>query len=341
VKGFLDALQLVQSNDVVAGAPKQFGLDKPAAKITVDGTVLAFGNKPSFDTTHTYALSGGKIALVPSSLADYASKAFADWRDKAVLRFKVDDVTAFSVKAPLVDATFTKKADKWSVATPVAAPADVSTVDGLLSSLSTSASITWLDDSAKNPAKWGLDKPQATVTVGALTLKIGKKVGTGYAGQNSLSPAVFTVPLSIWNLINRPLMDWRDKKVLDFQASDATDLQVTSGGATKELQKQGDKWQLVGGKSDDKTNYAALDLLQVAQQMTAQDFVDHPAAPAIYGLDKPTLELKITAKTPVDVQIGRAGKQIYAKNDTGQVFVLPSQSLTGTKDALATLFPKK
>jgi hypothetical protein len=343
VKTLLDSLQLVQSQATVDKPSdlKQYGLDKPTSKLTVDGKTLEFGTKPSFDTSNIYTKVGDTVALVPATLADNATKAFNDWRDKSLLQVKPDEVEFFSIKAPKVTADFKKQDDKWNLTAPVATAADSSTVSAFLSTLSTTQSTAWLDEKGKDLAKWQLDKPQATVTVGDATLKIGKKVSGGYAAQNSLSPAVFTVPESTFTQIDRPLKDWRNKRITDVSLADVTSLELTARGSTKSYQKADDKWQETGGKADDKVNGGVLDLLSSVTGWTAQDFVDKPGPDKDYGLDTPLATLKITAKDNYTLTVGEKDKKTYIRDGKGTVFQLGPEAASGLKSSLDMLIPPK
>lgn len=343
VKTLLDSLQLVQSKATVDKPSdlKQYGLDKPASKISVDGKTLEFGSKPKFDQSSIYTKVGDTVAMVPSTLADNTSKAFNDWRDKSLLQVKSDEVESFSVKAPKVTAEFKKQDDKWTLTAPASAPADSSTITSFLSTLSTTQSTAWLDEKGKDLAKWQLDKPQATVTVGDATLKIGKKLSGGYAAQNSLSPAVFQIPESTFTQIDRPLKDWRDKRVADIAVADVTAVEVTARGATKSYQKTDDKWQETGGKADDKVNMSVQDLLYSASGWNAVDFVEKPGPDKTYGLDAPLATLKITAKDGYTLTVGEKDGKTYVKDAKGTIFQLGPEAAASLKSPLDALIPAK
>ncbi len=132
-----------------------------------------------------------------------------------------------------------------------------------------------------------MDKPQAQIEIttkdGAHSLLIGKKTAGGFAAKNSLSPAVFEVPESLFGLINRPLRDWRDKKVVEVEPEKVKQVTVTYKGATKTFKKN-EKWVEDGVKVDDSAkgkeaadavNFAVMDLLFAVQGLEAQDFADN------------------------------------------------------------------
>lgn len=86
VRELLDALELVQSQAPVENAAnlEQYGLDKTAARIIVDGKSLHLGLSPRFDPSLIYARSGEQIALIPAALSALTRRPFEAWRARAV-----------------------------------------------------------------------------------------------------------------------------------------------------------------------------------------------------------------------------------------------------------------
>lgn len=352
VKTLLDQLQLLQSATVTAADAaklKEFGLEKPKNRLTVDGTEVQFGTSPSFDATRVYARIGDQVALLPNALAEAVSKPFSDWRDKAALRVVADEVQSLRVQAPQVTATFeagAKTGDEpreWKVTQPVAAPADFGAISGFLSQLSSTQATKFLDETPKDLKSWGLDKPQATIRADEALLKIGRKTEGGYAAQNSASPAVFEIPATLFDQANRPLKDWRQKQFVDFKETELSKLEVKARGGVKTLAKQDKKWRVSGGEASDAVHQAAFDLLLNLQALTAQEFIDQPQAPESYGFDKPALEVSYNDRS---IQLGSKGGKVYARlARNGQyappVYELAPGTLENFKQSLDTLFEKK
>lgn len=365
VETFLKELQLVQSAAVLEDNPKnnqEFGLEKPLVSLQFADAKIEFGSAPSFDSTKVYARlsNDGKtqLALLPDTLKTSASKPFADWRDKAALRVKLEDVEAVSMRAPALTANFEKTKDgeegaanEWNLTRPVEAKADGSTIESLLSQLTGANAAKFFDDNPKSLKEWGLDKPQAQVDIatnnGPLSLHFGKKTAAGYAAKNSLSPAVFEVPASLFGLINRPLREWRDKKVVEFETDKIKQITLTFGGQSKTFEQKDEKWResavkvddsAKGKEASDAAHRALMDLLFAVQSLEAQDFVDNVASPSKYGLDKPWLSLKIDDMT---LQLGNNGK-LYAQTDGSSLFVLSTASKESLQKPLDMLFnPRK
>lgn len=361
VQNLLDGLRLIQAPQALSDDPKQrkeFGLEKPSATLQVNDAKIEFGTSPPFDSTKVYARvsNSGKtqVALVSNDLKTAAIRPFPDWRDKTVLPVTSDDVQSVSVKAPAIAATFdkTKAAEEgilseWKVAKPLSAKAESSTVESLLTQLNNTQSPKFFDDNPKNLSSWGLDKPQAQLELvtkdGSRDLLIGKKTAGGYAAKNSLSPAVFEVPDSLFGLLNRPLRDWRDKKFLQVEAENLQKITVTFRGATKTFAKSGDKWAEEGVKTDntaqsqkatDETHRAVMDLIFSVQGLEAQDFADSTKSDVF---TKPWVKISLDSTS---LQVAEKEK-LYAQANSEPAVVLPPSAHDSLQKPLDKLFPKK
>lgn len=363
VKALLDNLQLVQSGAVVTkpGKLSEYGLIDADNYIAVDTTAIYFGDSPSFDKSQVYVqVKNGNnttIALLPTALRDDALKTFANWRDKAALRFDDKTVSQLQISAPNINATFAseneKDATNWKITKPVTAKANSGAVQSFLTSLSTTQATNFLEDNPKDLNKWGLLKPQATVQVstpkGIVELKIGKTVTGGVAAQNSISNAVFVLPSTAFALINRALGEWRDKNLLTLDTGKVTQMQIAARGKSVTLNVSGTKWT-ASNPNLDKTlvDNAASDFLVGVQNLQANNFIDSPKADATYGLDHPTLEVQLTSSQwqgVKTVELATHDGKNYAKLSgagvtSNTVYVMPAKVFDTFSDALNHLFGK-
>lgn len=361
VQSLLKELQLIQAPQALADDPKNrkdFGLEKPAASLKIAEANLEFGSVPSFDQTRVYTRvsSGGttQVALLPDALKTAALRPFADWRDKAVLRITAEEAQSVSVKAPALTASFTKSKsgeegtpNQWQVSKPLVAKADGNTVESLLAQLTNTLAPKFFDDNPKSLNEWGLEKPQAQLEIatenGPRSLLIGKKTAGGYAAKNSLSPAVFEVPDSLFGLLNRPLRDWRDKKVMDVESDKVQEVTVTFKGATKTFQKKNDKWVEAGARVDDSaagkeaadtTNHAVMDLIFAVQALEAQDFADTLKSDV---LNKSWVTIKLDSNS---LRIAEKAK-LYAQVNSDSLLILPPSAHDSLQKPLDKLFATK
>ncbi len=136
------------------------GLDKPVR--------VLLGPPNKIDAT-VYAQKEGdpRIVLLPSTLTTPLEKKLFDFRQKDVFKFETKDVTAIAVAAKGARWDAAKKDDAWMLLAPLKALAKESKITGLLDSLSglRAKEFAAEDKKAEDLKKYGLDKPEYTVTL--------------------------------------------------------------------------------------------------------------------------------------------------------------------------------
>lgn len=362
VQNLLDQIQLLQSNAVTAletSKLKEYGLDTPQSTLRVNGAQkLELGERPPFDKTQIYARVSDRIALLPTSLHELIAQPLEAWRDKTVLRFDINAVTGLAIKAPALNATFAREdtsnaneTREWTISQPIATRADAGTVQSFLSGLAGAQTSKFLDDNPSSPARWGLDKPVATVRLDGAggELRIGKKVTGGYAAQKSDSPVVFQLADATFGLINRPLRDWRSKTPLAINLNAVSQVEIRARGITKTFNKENDRWQeqrTPVQSTLDATHEAITNILFAAQNLAAVDFIDKPAL-SNYGLDTPEIEIALDGGQK-RLAVGRKNGKVYARAGEGTtgtnrfaptIFVLNESALPEFQSGLNILFP--
>lgn len=256
VSAITTALAGLEQEKVVEENPpslKEFTLDPARISITFHsagetGTHrLDVGVKTPLGE-NLYAKLEGKPAvfLIGSYREDALNKSTFSLRDKTVLTFDREGANFLKIdngKAPIVIA----RTDKiWRLSTPIDAAADFTVVDGLVGRLYQSRMKAYVtDDGTKDLKKYGLDKPQYTVTIGAGSarseLAIGTKTEDGNVYARELTrPNIFALEGTLLDDLKREAGDYRQKDVFDFRAFTALTLNITYKGATYGFARQGD-----------------------------------------------------------------------------------------------------
>ncbi len=286
-----------------------FGLEKPRITIAFKGAGGAAGQLALGDKTpaqgDVYAVKPGerRVFLV----ASYQETAFAkkpfDLRDKRILNFdrdKVDSIEVTQGGGTIVQ--LARSGSDWTVKQPAAVRGDYSTIEGVLTRLSSTNMTRLVEPAATDPvllARYGLDKPTTTVTLGAgstrATLALGKEEeGSVYARDQS-RPMVFAVDPTFAADLKKTADDFRDKDLFEFRNFNAARLRITRGSETFEFQKvagtgdnAAEKWQRVaaGGAATDVDATKMDDLLSKLTSLRAQSF---RATAAGTGLEQPAL----------------------------------------------------
>ena len=168
----------------------------------------------------------GLVSLLEFQVAPQ-QEAAKDEKQK-IFAFKADRVQFFTLKTPEKILSFEKVYDtkggksSWKMKVPVEAAASQASVDFLLDRLATGKSDRTINITSAQLPEFGLDKPQATVTVKldnqeTHRLVLGKTDFSGrflYAQANPTeAPAqnfsVLLVPFDFKNAVQRPLSEWK------------------------------------------------------------------------------------------------------------------------------------
>jgi hypothetical protein len=276
-------------------------------------------------------------------------------RDKAesvkgrLWQVEAKDVETVTIKRKSETVKLARAGEGWEMLEPVKARADRGAVEGLVTSLTTVRVDREIDPSPAKLTDFGLDTPDAEVTMQVkgqkepLALLLGGKSPTGawVYGKEAAKPAVLALSDSVSREAARPVQELRDKTVLAFDRKSVTGIDLDVGGDQMSVEAQdGGKWRIVkprdlGGDPDIVAEF--LDKLGAAKIV---EFVPGVDKPAQYGLDKPA---KLTLWTGKDKD--RASKSLLFGRpvpDKKGVYVMrPGETeamLTG--EELWTAFPK-
>jgi hypothetical protein len=332
------ALSALEIERVVEENPtdvKDYGLETPRIEIDFKANEgkasgrLAVGAKtPTGASMYARRNDEKRVFLVAENQNASLNKSTFDLRDKSVLKIdreKVDgvEVTAGAGRPPL---QFAKTGSEWKLIKPLEARADPGLVEALVGSLETAQMKSVAAESATpgDLKKFGLDRPEATVTVhlgsARAALALGGKAGTNtvYA-RDASKPVVVTVDSALADTARKGAEDYRRKDVFDFRAFNATRAEFTRNGETVTLERvKGkseevpDSWRRASPNPADVDKSKVESLLAGLADMRATTF-----APTIAktGLDAPALTVLVKfdeGKREERVSFGKSGADVHA-----------------------------
>lgn len=259
----VSTLESLEVSRVVSDNPssvKEYGLDPAkssvAFKLAGETTMhkLNLGDKtPTGSDVYARVEGQPKLLLIAAFNTDSLNRTTFDLREKAILKFQRDGVDSLKLEGSAPPAiSLSRKADEWRLTEPVTAKADFGTVDGIVGQLS-SARMKAIETAglasagAMSPAdlkKYGFEKPQETVTLGAgstrATLQIGGKKDDAslYARDMARPGLVFTVEPGLLTALQRKPDDVRVKDVFEFRSFSAQNVAFTIGGQTYTFAKE-------------------------------------------------------------------------------------------------------
>ena len=310
-------------------------------------------------------LIGGYIYFIDKTIPTSDERESAG---KKVFGFmKADDITNIEINAPnasqltLVGAATpstpttiaiicTKTPGKsteggeWLMTQPVNTKADKSVLDNVASQLANLEKRDTIKE-AGNLATYGLAQPTITISfktqANSYIVKLGRaaplNIGVYAAVEGDKN--IYVVPQSFADSINKPVADFRHKRIFDTSSYDMASLKFVYPNQAIELQKAGDQWWIIHPVADSADQNKIRDVLTQMGTLSVSTFVaDNETDLAAYGLDKPALKLVVPdPKDPKKTEtllVGREqekDKLLAAKEGTQTIFTIEKKSY----DALA------
>jgi hypothetical protein len=249
-----------------------------------------------------------------------------DLREKTVLKFERDSVDSLAITNSTGDIQLSRTASAWKMDKPMATAGEYSAIEGLIGRLQGAQMKSIAAKDAADAKTYGLDRPEATVTIGGgssrATLIVGKATpennGTVYAKDASRGE-VFTIEAALADDLKKPATEYRRKDLFEFRAFNANRVEVTRDKMTVAFEKvkgEGkdatDKWRQLLPVPRDVDQAKVEDLITKLTNLRAQSFAEPKART---GLDAPVLTVVARYddnKKEERVLFGKAGSDVYA-----------------------------
>jgi hypothetical protein len=273
-----------------------------------------------------------RVFLVASYLENTFNRTPFDLRDKAALKFDQSKVNAIELVHEGAATTLAKSGSDWAVTKPYTARADFAGAEAVLTSLSSlqmqKIVSNAVSNDAKDLAKYGLDKPNATVTVIAgstrASIALGKTEGDTVYARDVSRPIVFTIPATASADLEKNAEALRRKDLFDGRSFNTTRVELRRGGETLTFEKSKGKdgkdvWKNAAGKDVDTAKVE--DMLTKLSNIRAQLFQERTDP----VLKMPTLvaTLKLDNNMTETVTFARNGNAVLANrsNEPGSATV--------------------
>ena len=328
----------------------KFGLDPAQFSLklkTKDGKEYAidFGrNNPTGSFTYASIPSRKMVFLIASSAVGAFNKKVEDLRDHSILRFEQPEAQTLSIKSPKGILELTKDSnDRWWLAGTEKRAADSPEIRGILNALSMGKIKEFFNESVKDYANAGLDEPFIDVSltygkdkaikhliIGAEKSTLRKKAPGAakpsaktddqvssqmYLAKDASRPDLFFVEKDFVDKLLKAPNDVRDKALAVFQRWDVDSMLLTNTRGNFSFTKSGGEWFY--GEAKKKAKWDAVNGILDAMEKPVKEWIDKPAPPAAYGLEKPLIRvvLKQGGTVLADCSFGKAAKDggIYAQ----------------------------
>jgi hypothetical protein len=346
------SLATLEINRVIDENPSdlsQYGLNPPKAEIAFrvkgqkDPRQLLIGEKTATGSD-IYAKTPDqkRVFLISGYLENTFERTPFDLRDKTALKF--DQPKADGVEIAHTGTTaLAKSGTEWALTKPYKARADFASAEAVLTSLSSLQMQKIVENDAKDLAKYGLDKPDATITVNSgstrASLALGKKDGDSVYARDLSRPIVFTIPATTAGDLEKDTTTLRRKDMFDGRSFNTTRVELKRGGETLSFDKSKGKdgkdvWKNAAGKEVDATKVE--DMLTKLSNIRAQLFQER-VDPV---LKMPTLvaTLKLDNNMTETVTFARSGNAVLASREgepgSATVEVMPFNDTMTAIDAV-------
>jgi hypothetical protein len=340
----------------------KFGLEKPAETVTVTSPSLTGDPKPE---THTLSLgkptesNDGRYArlddrpavfVLPTAVAGESTKSPLDLVDRTLFAFDPAELIALRRTGPAGDLDVTKKDDGWQIVKPDSHRADQPGMDELAERLGGLRAAKVAELNAKDLKPFGLDSPQANVTV-VLKGKDGKEsekklhVGVAAKGRDAApggggehcaqvdgQSAVFVLPALISKRLVAEPIKFRDRSIAHF--ADADRVFVEHGARKVIFAKLDNTWKMTEPTAAEAESTELGDLVQNLSRLRADELVaEKPEDLKAYGLDEPEARWRVLAgdREVLNLLVGKrdaASGRNYAKLAGGDLVFLLSPDLS-------------
>jgi hypothetical protein len=319
VSTIVSSLNPVTADGIVEDKPSdltKYGLTTPTLTVTIKEKAgktdqLVFGDDvPAGSLVYARTNSRPAVYTVSSSVKSSFDKGLNDLRDKRLLTFDSNRLTRVEVISGKSDIEFGKNnQNEWQILKPKPYRADSFQVEELLRKL-TDAKMDLSGNSAdakKIDASFASGQRVATAKVsdaaGTQTLEVHKNKDDYYA-QSSVVRGIYKISADLGKQIEKPLDEFRNKKIFDFGFSDPTKIEVQQGGTAKVYQKSGQDWKLNGKVMDPRSIQAFIDKLR---DLSANKFLET-------GFTTPVLTVSVTSNDGKRVE-----KVAFAKTTNGYI----------------------
>jgi hypothetical protein len=307
--------------------------------------------------TYVRADDGKQVYVADVDLAAELGKQAGEFRNMTVLDLQAGSMARVKVAGP-ESFELVKHGGNWQLASPVAAPANQNNVKKLLDAIGRVTASDFVADDPNDLAPYGLARPRLLAEVemapepataapatqpattkpapagqaatqpakpGKLhTLALGKQIGDKIYAKVSDCPAVFRVRQDLLQDLQPKLADLRIRKVADIDIQAVTGVDISVPAGTASFVKAEGMWRMAKPLEGPASQSAVEKLLDDAAGLQAESFKDDLTDPALYGLDKPTAEIRFRM-----AGVGKAvSLLIGAKSPSGEMTFVQSEGST-------------
>jgi hypothetical protein len=348
VSSLLSSVSSLQSDRLVddkATDLAQYGLTQPSLEVditTKDGKphkLFLGDDTPARSAVFAKLESDPRVFTIASYNKTSLDKSANDLRDKRLLTVDFDKLSQIELLSKKQAIEFAHNKQDWQIVKPKPFRADNFQVEEIVRKLRDAkmdATSSTDVDAKKEASAFASGTPVATakLTDNASTqeLQIHKSKNDFYAKSSAVA-GIYKVPSDLGQGFDKPVDDFRNKKLFDFGYDEPAKLEIHDGAKSYFLTKGGQDWWSDGKKMDSSSVQSLIDKIR---ELSASKFIDS-------GFTTPALEISITPNggKPTDkVQIAKSGDTYIARRENEPaLYQLDSATVTDLQKLAAEVKP--
>ncbi len=296
-----------------------FGLAEPRGSITLftqddkpgaAGQMLQIGSAPEKEKDQVYVrfASRGFVYTLPKKIEEILNVKPDDLRDRHLVRIDTKILDRITIDAGAKGKTvLARKNESWTIASRNNVPANSTEAQRLIDAMQNGQVTNFVENVASNLAKYGLDKPQLTLTFSSFasentaetkageqpfaSVAFGKVEGDNVYARVGDEPFIVTVRRTILDQIWTDPLQWQDLSIFNFKPEQIHRLTIKTDKEFELIRGANNQWNW--GKGTGPIDQPHLEaILKTASTLHAERWVGG-TLPG-HGLDKPQLVLTFT-----------------------------------------------
>jgi len=296
-----------------------YGLAEPRGSITLftqddkpgaPGQTLQVGTVSEKEKDQVYVRfpARGFVYTLPKKIEEMLNTKPDDLRDRHLVRIDTKFLDRLTIDAPGKGKTvLARKDDNWTIASRNGAPANSSEVRRLIDTMQNEQVTKFVEDVASNLPKYGLDKPQLTLTFSSFasentaetkageqpfaSVAFGKVDGDNVYARVGDEPFVVTVRRALLDQVWTDPLQWQDLSVFNFKPEQIHRLTIRTDKELELVRGANNQWSWVKGTGAiNQTNLQTL--LSTASTLHAGRWIG--ATLPGHGFDKPQFVVTFT-----------------------------------------------
>jgi len=345
-----------------AGDLHPYALTEPRGTVTIftaddkQGQILQIGGVPEKEKDQVYVRFAPRkfVYTLPNKIETILSTRPNDLRDRHLVRFDQNQLDRITIDVPGKTKTVLARKDQnWTIVNRNNRPANAAEARRLIDLLAGEQVTNFVADVASDLPKYGLDKPQLTVTLSSFasentaetkagehplaTIAFGKIDGENIFARVGEEPFVVAVHRSTLDNIFADPLQWQDLTIFKFKPEQIHRLALFTDHEQSLIRGPNNQWEWVTGNGPINT-VAVQSLVNTLASLHAVRWLAN-VPPAAF--DKPQLVATFTtsaddkAQHKVTISGPSADGTSMARTDEHEgTFVISSSDLSALRGAL-------